>query len=127
MSFSDLTTQCCQCFALYHPACLKAVEKEATKDQILCCAGCKSLDILPEGVQVKSLVATSLATLSQRMSPAEERLQAEDILQGQLKLLADLEGRSAWVAAAMRELEAPPGKVASPPRKRRKRLAYLAP
>ena len=126
MSFSDMMTQCCQCCAVYHPSCLKTVEVGAASEDIVCCLGCKSVDILPEGVKVKSLVAASLSTLARNTSHEEEHREANEILEGQHKRLVQLEIRLRRVADAISRLGAPE-ELGCPARKRRRRLAYLPP
>jgi hypothetical protein len=128
MSFSDMMTQCCQCCAVYHPSCLKSVEVGARSEDILCCVGCKSVDILPEGVKVKSLLAASLPTLCRDSSQEEERREANEILEGQNKRLAQLDVRLRRVADAIFRLkDVKNSREGCPARKRRRRLAYLPP
>ena len=128
MSFSDLMTQCCQCCALYHPSCLKTIESGECPENILCCVECKSVDILPEGVAVKSLMAASLPEPSRSASKGIAPVEANEILEGQLRRLAQLELRLRRVEDCIERLAciAEP-REESPARKRHRRLAYLPP
>jgi hypothetical protein len=104
------------------------MESGEFSENILCCVECKSVDILPGGVAVKSLMAASLPELSRSASQGTAPGEADEILEGQLKRLAQLELHLRRVEDCIGRL----GRIAepreeSPVRKRHRRLAYLPP
>jgi len=131
LDFSDLTTQRCECSALYHPACLKRAVESAPAEKILCCFGCRKADVSPEGVPVKALVAARVGVRPSAAAPEAQLREAEAISEGQRERLAQLETALAKVADATSGLDAsaaesaPGSEQAGPAKKRRRRLSYL--